>query len=809
MEKLWLDVKLGVRGLVKSPRFTVVAVLSVALGIGANLTILGAVDAVMLAPLGYEDEGQLVALSSTAPAEGLSFRGNFLPDFWFWREHAESFDEVAFYGWRSWTLEEGSRVERVESVAVSANLFRMLGVEPAIGRHFEPSDEIAGAGDVVLLSHGLWQRVWGGDPSVVGRSIRLDQTPVTIIGVMPPETDIPSRRAELYRPVGYLENYEFSPYGREERDFEVIAHLSDDVNIEGAKTEMRGLSTTLAEMFPTTNAGWQAEVAPLREHVAGSARLPLLLALAAVTIVLLIACVNVANLVLVRAIQKTRELALREAMGAGRGRLVQQQIVECLVLTLSGGVLGVLVASWLTRLLLHFEPGILPRTEAFGLSETTLVAAVGLSVLMGVVFGLVSSFHRIPSLAASLKDGSGAVGASRRQQRARMALIGGQMALALTLLVGAGLLGKALSDLSRVEPGFEAEGVYASHVILGGRYRSDIEARRVYFKQLIENVRAIPGVSRAALSTTPPIPGMGIQIETPYRGDDGIQVTEPDAPRAAFRVIGPGYFEAIGTPLLRGRDFTDRDTAEAPAVAIVNQTLAGRAFPGEDPVGRHLELFLFGERRRFEVVAMSADTRFAGLDEPTRPAFFLVHPQMPFLGVGVVARTTLGPATYGEVIRRTVLATDPAHPVMRVESLEDALAGSLARERFYSVLLGLFAGVALLLAASGIYGVFSYWVGQRTREMGLRLALGARPGDVKRLILGHGARVAAPSLAAGVVLALGVSRALASTFRGVGVVEPVVLVSAVVLVGGVAALACLVPATTASKVAPTVALRSD
>jgi len=390
-----------------------------------------------------------------------------------------------------------------------------------------------------------------------------------------------------------------------------------------------------------------------------------------------------------------------------------------------------------------------------------------------------------------------------------MALAGSQIAVALCLLVGAGLLAKALYRLSHVDPGFRPEGVYASHIILGRDYRDKLEARRVYFKRLVTAVRALPGVSSAALSTTPPIPGMGIKMEVPYRGTGGPLVTEPGAPRAAFRVLGPGYFETIGTPLLRGRDFTDRDVADSPPVIIINETLARRAFPNEDPVGHQIDLFLYGETMRLEVIGVSADTRFAGLDQPPRPAMFLTHPQMPFLGIGVVARSSLSPATYGETIRRTVLALDPSQPVLRVEALETALSSTLARERFYSILLGMLAFVALALAASGIYGVFSYWVRQRRREMGLRVALGASSGDVVRLILARGMRILFPGLLLGFVAAAAVSQVLSSTFRGVQAVDLAVLAVSGIVLSAVAAAACFIPALQAARVEPVRTLRSE
>ena len=388
--------------------------------------------------------------------------------------------------------------------------------------------------------------------------------------------------------------------------------------------------------------------------------------------------------------------------------------------------------------------------------------------------------------------------------------MGGELALALTLLAGSGLLLKALRDLSQVDPGFRPAGAYTSHLILSeDPYRTDVEARRVFFKRLTEDVNALPGVSMAALSSTPPLPGAGIQMDLPYRGADGPLPSEPGAPRAAFRITGPGYFETIGTPLIRGRDFTERDDSDAPKVVIINETLARRAFGSDDALGRTLDVTLFGDDMRYEVVGVSADTRFAGLDQPTRPAFFVPHQQMPFLGMGIVARSTLGPAVYRETLRKTVQSLDPRLAVMRVDALDESLADTLALERFYSVLLATFAGVALILAAIGIYGVFAFWVSRRRREMGLRIALGASPSNVTWSILTKGLMVTLPGLGVGMIAALLLGRSLEATFRGVDAGDLTVLGLAAAVLTAMALAACYLPARQAARVEPSTALRAE
>ena len=403
MDSILYDVKIALRNLVKQPLFFAVAALTFALGVGANTALFSVVYGVVHRPLGFDDEARLMAVSAVNPQEGLTLPGHFLPDFWFWRDHSEAFDEMAFYGWRSMTLQEPEHVERLDSVVVSANIFELLGLEPALGRVFEPADEVPGEGHVVLISDSLWRRIWGGDPDIVGRVVKLNSALVTIIGIMPPETRLPTTEAELWRPVGYLENYERSAYGREERDFRVTGHLAPGRTEVAAREEMAALAASLAESFPVTNDGWTTDVQPLREQIVGSARTPLYIAFAAVGLVFLIACTNIANLLLVRATGREREMAVRTALGAGRRRLFRQQMTESLVLTMVGGGAGLVVAFWMTSLLLAYEPGILPRADMVGFGPPVLLFALVASALTGMVFGAVATLHRSSGLPSALR----------------------------------------------------------------------------------------------------------------------------------------------------------------------------------------------------------------------------------------------------------------------------------------------------------------------------------------------------------------------------------------------------------------------
>jgi putative ABC transport system permease protein len=803
------DLRLAIRGLLRRPGFTLVAGLAFALGIGATTAIFTLIEGVLLRPLGYRDEARLYAVTASNPSQKVEGRGNYLPDFWFFRENVRSFEDIGFYGWRSMTLEEPGNVQQIRSVVLSANLFRMLGVEPILGRQLAPEDEVPGRGSRALIGEGLWDRLFGSDPSILGKTIRIDGASIEIVGVMPREASVPSAQAELWLPVGYLEAYAESEFGREERDFVVVGRLAEGVSHAQATADLKNLNDRLEESFPATNAGWDVELLPFRELVVGNAELPLWLSFAAVAAVLLIACANIANLVLVRGLGRERELSVRRALGAGSGRIVRQQVVESLVLTFSGGGAGIALAYGLTRLILVLEPGVLPRKEGIGLGLTAALFALAVSTVTGIVFGSISALSRREGFGDALGGSAGRIGARSSARRASMVFVSGQLALALALLVAAGSLLNTLGRLSRVDPGFEPGGLFSSHIILDQvRYRES-ESRRRYFKRLVEEVRAIPGVTHASLSTTPPVRGLGILMEVPYRGLEGPLVEEREAPRAWFRVLAPGYFETLRTPLQRGRDFTEQDDEDAPLVAIVNQTLARNAFADQDPVGRRLQILVFGESLDLEVVGVSADTRFLGLHQKAGPEVFLPHAQMPFLGMGVVARTTLAPAAYREALERAVLSLDPLQPLMRVATLEEALHDTLAMERFSSALLGIFSCIAVVLAACGVYGIFSYWVSERRREIGLRMALGASVRDVEGSILKRGLGMVLPGLAAGILAAAFLGRALRAAFETVAPTDPVLLISASVGLALVAMAACFVPARQAARIDPTLALRSD
>lgn len=804
IDSLLSDFRLALRGLRRSPGFFAVAILILAIGIGAGTAMFSVLYGVVYRPLGYRNEGRLATLVADNPEEGAKGRGNYLPDFWEWRRDARSFEELAFYGWRTMTLEEPGNIRQMRSVCVSANYFRTLGIDPVLGRTFTGDDEVPGRGHAAMISYNLWQSQYGGDRGVLGRAVPLDGRLITIVGVLPRGVRAPSPEAELWIPVGDP-GKETGEFSREERDFQVIGRLKKGVSMAQAQGEIDNLASALAQRHRATNQGWRIRLAPVAELYSAYAEPALWAAFGAVTLLLLIACSNVANLALLRSLGRGGDWAVRLALGAGRLRLARQQTIESLIPGIGGGTLGIAVALGLQKALLALEPGILPRKESIALDWPVFAFALAASTATALALGVLS-LPRRGALTSALKS-SQRGGDASHANRIRMVLAVGEIGLSLTLVAGAALLAQAFFQLSAVDPGFQPRGVFSAHIIDDQDARS-LAARRGYFRQVLAEARAIPGVRSAGLTTTPPIPGLGIQIEVPFRGDDGPLVTEKGAPQAAFRVISPGYLKTIDLPLLQGRDFAWHDDEDAPPVALVNQALAERAWPEQAAVGQRLSIF-FEEDLQYEVIGIVRNTRFAGLGSEPRPEVYLTHPQMPFLGISVAVRADLAPAAADKALREATLRVRATQPVNRVFSWERELGESLAVERFYSTLLGVFALLALFLSAAGVYGVVGHWVSQRTREFGIRMALGAGVRQILLLVLGRGARMTLVGLLAGSAGVYVLSRFLAGAFQGVRGLEPGILVASAGLLSAAALAACLMPARRAGRVHPASALRSE
>ena len=811
LESLGRDLRSTLRGLRARPGFTVVVALTLALGIGANTAIFSVVHGVLMEPLGYADEDQLVWLAAYQP-DGREARGGYAaPDVWFFDEHAETLEDVSMWMRQALTVGDPGEVRKVSGAYASVDFFRTLGVEAAAGRTFARDDATAGIGRVAVISDDFWHKTWGGDRSVVGRDVMVDGGLVTVVGVLPPGLELPTQNIEMWMPVAPVE----VPYGRlarEEHDVWALARLAPGATLASADQEIDALAAELSRSFPETNEGWTVEVRPLRDAVVSRAKGPILIAFAAGALVLLVACVNVANLILARSLARLREMAVRRALGAGGARLFQQRVVENVVLALLGGGLGALMAIWLHEGMLTLDPGVLPRSERIELAWPVFAFALGIAFLTGVVFSLAPTLRGLRDRPEALRDGGRTAGGDRGRHAARLALVAAQVALAVVLLASSAVLVSAIRDLESRSPGFDPENLYHAHMILDiDQYRSP-ESRVEYYRQMIEEVRRIPGVESAGLSTTSPVPGLGIQIDVPYRGPDGPQLDAPDAPRAAFRVVSPGWFETAGVPLLAGRDVSREDVrgADMPSV-IVNRTLArllsDSSVPGE-VLGESLEISL-GGMIPGRVVGVVADTRTAGLDQPSRPEVYFAHDQIAFLGMGITVRSSLAQADLEKALTAAVFRVDPSQPHNLLYNLEEMLHRQLDTERFSATLLSLFAGLALALAAIGIYGVYAYWVRERTREIGVRIALGARTHGLLLWVLGRGLSLAALGLVAGLVVAVPAGSVLSRTFQGVDGAEPATLAVVAGALLAIAAVACFVPALRASRVEPTEALRSE
>ena len=811
LESLGRDLRSTLRGLRSQPGFTVVVALTLALGIGANTAIFSVVHGVLMEPLGYADEDRLVWLAAYQP-DGREARGGYAaPDVWFFDEHAETLENVSLWMRQALTVGDPGEVRKVSGAYSSIGFFRALGIEAAAGRTFASDDATTGIGQVAVISHDFWHTNWGGDPAIVGNHVTVGGEPVMVVGVLPPGLELPTKNIDLWMPVAPVE----VPYGRlarEEHDVWALARLAPGATLASADQELDALAAELSRSFPETNEGWTVDVRPLHDAVVSRARGPILIAFGAGALVLLVACVNVANLILARGLARAREIAVRRALGAGGVRLLQQRVVENVVLAFLGGGLGALLAIWLHAGILAFDPGVLPRSERIELAWPIFAYALGIAFLTGVVFSLAPSLSGLRDRPEALRDGGRTAGGDRGRHTARLALVAAQVALAVVLLASSVVLVSAIRDLESRSPGFDPENLFHAHMILDiDEYRSP-ESRVQYYRAMIEEVRRIPGVESAGLSTTSPVPGLGIQIDVPYRGPDGPQLDEADAPRAAFRVVSPGWFETAGVPLLAGRDVSHEDVRGTEmASVIVNRTLARVLSESSAPsgaIGETLEISLGGPIPG-RVVGVVADTRTAGLDQPTRPEVYFAHDQIAFLGMGITVRSTLAQADLEKALTAAVFRVDPSQPHNLLYDLEHQLHRQLDTERFSATLLSLFAGLALALAAIGIYGVYAYWVHQRTREIGVRIALGARTHRLLVWVLGRGLGLAALGLAVGLAIAIPVGALLARTFQGVDGAGPATLAATSAALLAVAAIACFIPALRASRIEPTEALRSE
>jgi predicted permease len=805
LESLIQDLHFGVRMVLKQPGFTLIAVLTLALGIGANITIFSVVNAVLLRPLPYPDADRLVFLWSEAPAQNFRERASAYANVADWREQSKSFEDIAASDPTVVTLTGGAELEQVMSIRASANLFPLLGVVPMLGRTFTADEEQQKA-RVVVLSHGLWRRRFGATPNILGQTIEIDGVSSQVIGVMP-ESFLPDRENRIWEPHTLFPDWEAQKAQRGTGSWQVVGRLKANVSLAQAQVEMSAIAQRLEQAFPIANKGLGVNLVPLHLHYTGSnVRLALWMLFGAVALVLLIACTNVANLMLARSITREREMAIRIALGAGRMRLMRQLLTESALLSLLGGAVGLLIASWGIGTILSFRPPNIRNLDSVAIDAKVLVFTSVVALLTSLLFGLAPALKISQTQpGAALKEGrSSSGGISGRRLRSLLLIT--EFSLAVLLLAGAGLLLRSFSKLQAVDPGFDPARVL--HMQLTPARNGTADQWRVFYQQLSERIAALPGVEAAGLT------------EEIFRSGnpDGLITIEGGSPdssataRIPFSedVISEGFFRTLRVPLRKGRFFNAQDNQAAVRVTIINETMARRFWPGEDALGKRFKLGPAQSTNPWlTVVGVVGDMRRQSLERQPIAQIFHPYLQRSARRLILLIRTTGEPTQLAPVVRSEIRALDKTVLVNGGATLESMLDQRVAERRFQTWLLALFSALALLLAAVGIYGLMSYTVTQSTREFGIRMALGAQPRDLVRLVIGHGLVLSATGVGIGLVAAFALTRVLAGLLFGVTANDPVTFIAAPLVLLLVALLACYLPARRATKVDPMIALRSE
>jgi putative ABC transport system permease protein len=800
------DTRYGARMLRKSPGLTGVAVLSLALGIGAISTIFSFVNGIMLRPLPYQDPQRLVLLDENSVKQGVASMAVSFPNFVDWRAQNHSFEDIACYQADGFIIGSGAggvEPELIKAGFVTQGLFEILGVAPILGRTFTADEDQPDHDQVVILSYGLWQRRFGSNPDVIGQTVLLNNRSRTVIGVMPKGFQFPEV-AEAWGPLALNTKI----WTRNDHGLSAIARLKPGVTLDQAQAEMITIAAGIEQQNPITNEGLSVSLTSLRAGLVGDYKEALLILLGVVGFVLLIACVNVANLLLARATARQKEIAIRAALGANRKRIFRQLLTESLLLGLIGGAIGLVLALWGMDLLLAAIPIDIPFWMKFDLDGRVLGFTAACSLLTGFLFGTAPALEASnPDLNETLKEG-GRSGAGSGRQRLRSLLVVGEIALSLVLLVGAGLMMRSFISLQNVNAGIKPQGVLTTYIALPGAKYRPAEKRMAFFNQLLERVRAIPSVQSAGTNSGLPLAGNNWGRSLTVEGFPVLSVGE--APIINHCVISQDYFNAMGIALLKGRDFNERDAREAAKVTIIDERLAREYWPDGDPIGKRIR---FGPPEDNEpwhtIVGVVGDVRHQRLDASTRKSVYLPFAQMPMAGSSLAIRTSGRAESLIAAVRAQLREIDSDLPLTQVMPMTEVVARSVWQPRLYTALFGVFAAVALILATVGIYGVVSYAVTQRTREIGLRMALGAQRQDVLRLVVGQGVMLASIGVGTGLAAALALTRLMSSLLFGVTTTDPLTFAAVSVLLAGVALGACFVPAFRAAKVDPMVALRYE
>jgi len=801
------DLRYAIRLQRKNPGFTIVALIALALGIGANTAIFSVVNTVLLRPLPYKDPERLVMVWEDASKVGYPRDTPAAANFVDWRDQSTVFEGMAAIADESFNLTGAGDPERLEGRRVSANLFPLLGVDPQLGRTFTPAEDQPGSNRVVLMSYALWQRRFGGDNSIIGKPLNLNGETYTVVGVMPARFQFPSSDDDLWVPIAFTAE---EAANRNRHYLQVVGRLKPSAGLEQAQTEMTTIAARLQQQYPQSNADLGAAVTSLHEHLVGDIKPALLILLGAVGLVLLIACANVANLLLARAAVRQKEIAVRVALGARRWRLIRQFLTESVLLSTLGGIVGLGIAYGGLILLKAFIPENISQAREISMDLKVLGFTFLVSVLTGLIFGLAPALQAARfNQTETLKEGGRDSATGSSGKRIRGLLVMSEVAVSLVLLIGAGLLINSFLRLRNLDPGFRADNLLTMKVVLPEPKYEEFERRTQFYNDLVQRIEGLAGVKSAAVTTNLPLyrqgNSIGISIEgrpAPPPGQENIVVT---------RIVSPKYFDTMSIPFLSGRQLTDHDINTSPRVVVISETMARRYWPNEDPVGKRIGA---GRIQRpedwIQVIGVVKDVRQFELTAEPRPQMYLSYRQAGFFEPrDLVVKTDVDPTSLAATVRKAVWEIDKDQPVSNIKTMEEILLDSIARQRFSMLLLAIFAAVALVLAAVGIYGVMSYSVAQRTHEIGIRMALGAQTGAVLKLAVSYGLKLVIAGIAIGLIAAFALTRVMSTLLFGVTATDPMTFTLISLLLVCVAALASYIPARRATKVNPIIALRYE
>jgi predicted permease len=818
------DVRFAWRMLAKNPGFTIVAILTLALGIGANVATFSIVYAILLRPLPFPHQEQLVRVFDDLRGSNVQNVGMSVPEMWDFQQRSGVFEDISAVWPINADLTGGDRPERIEALATSPNYFTLLGAQPRIGRVYTQAETVPGFLDAVVLSDGFWRREFGADPHIVGKKVRLDNDPYTVVAVMPPDFRHPGRTLETDVDAWIAAGYDADPFPHPaQRSIRMIpgavARLKPGLTVGEAQARLETYSAQLSAEYPTDYppaARWAPRLVSIQEDLVGKVRTELFVLFGAVACVLLIACVNLANLLLSRSAGRQREIAVRLALGAGRKRLLLQMLTESMLLSVIAGVIALVTVVSLKASLLRLAPANLPRLSEVNLSGGVLLFAVVVSISTGILFGLVPALQASnANQISSLREGSRGSGSSRSHTLISRGLVISEIALSLILLVGAGLLLRSFWRVLEVRPGFNPDGIVTAQIWMPvpndpstDPYRPP-EKRTAFLREVVRRVSAIPGVEAVAIGGSNSLPMGAARNGLPFV-IEGRPADSERAPVAEFAGVSPNYFDVLGTPLIQGRIFLDSDEPASEQVAIIDQTLANRYWPGENPLGKHIQFFRLNLKNPWTtIVGVVGDMKSDGFDAPIAPHIYIPAFQGPPYASVLFLRTHANTGTLGDQIRAAVQSLDSNLPLFGVRTMDEVITRSMAERRFALEILAIFAGVALLLAAIGIYGVMSYTFSRRIHEIGIRVALGAQRVDILRMALGEGMRLVVLGLIAGLIGAAALTRFLRSLLFNVTATDPVVFAAIATLLAAVALLACYIPARRATRVDPLVALREE